>query len=99
MNKMLLSLVLVLTSVGCAGSPKENIFTAAFPCLANVMSGTHDALCNNHDLQRWQQWKAQSPNAPIGQGAYERDLFSGRIYRKGECPREGWVRLHHWCLD
>ena len=65
-----------------------------FECLSAVIEARHHEYCNNHDLQRWEQWKAQSPNAPIGQGAYERDLYSGRIYRKGECPRNN---LHVWC--
>ena len=106
MNKMLLSLVFVLTSVGCAGSPKENILTTVLPCLTNVMAGTHDAVCNNHDLQRWEQWKQKNPH--IGE-EYERDLWSGKLYNKKAgpapphaydspnfaCPRD-W---RHWCLD
>lgn len=62
-----------------------------FECLSAVIEARHHEYCNNHDLQRWEQWKAQSPN--VAQN-YERDLYSGRIYRKGECPRN---TLHVWC--
>ena len=89
----------VPVSVAQSINAPQTIKGITYRCLAAIMDARHHAVCNNLDLQRWEQWKAKSPNAPIGQGAYEKDLFSGRIFKKGECPREGWPRLWHWCLD
>ena len=96
--KHIILVLLLFVTVSCAG-PTKHMMTPVYECMTDILRDRNHFFCNNKELASWERWKKQSPNAPIGQGAYEKDLFSGRIYNKGECPRTGWSRLFHWCLD